>query len=65
MISRKLDPEVSLGQKGDREGEIRAFREAIRLQPNNALSHFNLGMALRERGDMNGEIAAYREVIRL
>jgi len=64
-VGRDLSIDLSLGQKGDREGEIRAYHEAIRLQPNNALAYFNLGVALGEKGEINGEIAAYREVIRL
>ena len=41
------------------------YREAIRLKPDYALAHYNLGIALRKKGDVDGAIAEYREVIRL
>ena len=44
---------------------IAEFREAIRLKPDDALAHFNLGNALHGSADVRGAIAAYREAIRL
>ena len=46
-------------------GAIAACREAIRLKPDLAEAHSNLGNALRESGDVRGAIAAWREAIRL
>jgi tetratricopeptide (TPR) repeat protein len=44
---------------------VAALREAIRLKPDDASAHTNLGNALSESGDVRGAIAAYREAIRL
>jgi serine/threonine-protein kinase len=44
---------------------IAAGRAAIRLEPDSAEVHFNLGNALYATGDMPGAIAANRAVIRL
>jgi Flp pilus assembly protein TadD len=53
------------GARGDAEAAISYFREAIRLDPRNALSHNHLGVALQNRGDSEGAIRCYREAIRL
>jgi tetratricopeptide (TPR) repeat protein len=44
---------------------IRTYREAIRLLPDTALAHADLGALLAEKGDADGAIAEYREAIRL
>ena len=44
---------------------VAACREAIRLRPDDAVAHNNLGNALHVSGDRPGAIAEYREVIRL
>jgi eukaryotic-like serine/threonine-protein kinase len=44
---------------------IAAYREAIRLQPENAGAHYNLGIALDSQGKVSEAIAAYRDAIRL
>jgi tetratricopeptide (TPR) repeat protein len=44
---------------------IAAYREAIRLRPDDARAHTNLGNALRDQGKVDEAIAAYREAIRL
>jgi tetratricopeptide (TPR) repeat protein len=49
---------------GDTDGAIAKYREAIRLNADYALAHYNLGVALGRKGDTDGEIAAYREAIR-
>lgn len=41
------------------------MREAIRLKPDDAEAHYNLGVALRARADLDGAITEYREAIRL
>ncbi len=50
---------------GDLPGAIAACREAIRLRPDDAEAHSNLGVALAGSGDLPGAIAAYREAIQL
>jgi tetratricopeptide (TPR) repeat protein len=41
------------------------FREAIRLNPGEAVTHQNLGVALRRQGKAAAAASAYREAIRL
>ena len=41
---------VALGSKGDLDGAIAEYREALRLNPNNDEAHVNLGVALGQQG---------------
>src|SRR4051794_38595169 len=41
---------VALKAKGDADGAIAAYREAIRLNKGFALAHCGLGVALRDKG---------------
>ncbi len=51
---------------GDLDGEIAAFREAIRLKPDDATTHSNLGSALCDGlRQYDAAIAEFREAIRL
>ena len=43
----------------------RQFREAVRLDPQNAGAHYNIAMIARARGDMPEAIARLREAVRL
>lgn len=54
-----------LSRKGDADGEIAEYREAVQINPGNAFLWLPLARALRERGDRDGSIVAYREAIRL
>ncbi len=61
-----------LKTRGDRAGAdaaldkaVEALREAIRLQPDLAYAHANLGVALMRQGKLDEAIAEYREAIRL
>ena len=61
-----------LGLRGDRAGAdaalekaVQALREAIRLQPDSAYAHANLGLALMRQGKLDEAIAEDREAIRL
>ena len=47
------------------EAAAAANREAIRLRPDDASAHFNLGYALNEQGKLAEAIAEYRTVIRI
>ena len=70
----KLSPELAaqhssqgmaLYRRGDWNGAVAEFQEAIRLYPYDAMTHSNLALALQKRGDRDGAIAQYREAIRL
>ena len=47
------------------EQAVAAHREAIRLKPDDAIAHNNLGLALDEQGKLDEAVAEYREAIRL
>ena len=51
---------VALGHKADLDGVIAEFREALRLNPNEAEAHFGLGLALEKKGDHQGALQEYR-----
>lgn len=55
----------ALDDKGDWDGAIAEYREALRLNPNYDTVHNNLGIALGHKGDTDGAIAEYREALRL
>jgi Flp pilus assembly protein TadD len=56
---------VALGNKGDWDGAIAEYREALRLNPNNDVAHTKLGVALADKGDWDGAIAEYHEALHL
>ena len=51
-----------MARTGDHAGAIAAHRTALRLRPDDALTHYNLGLALAKKGDPAGAIAPYRAV---
>ena len=44
---------------------LERFREALALDPEYALAHFNVGNALEALGDLEGALAAYRRTLEL
>jgi tetratricopeptide (TPR) repeat protein len=56
---------AALFKQGKLEEAVAAFREAIRLQPDDAGAHIYLGNALRMQGKLDEAVASYREAIRL
>ena len=42
---------MALAKKGDLDGAIAEFREALRLNPRNENAHVNLGVTLGRKGD--------------
>ena len=51
--------------KSKHDEAIAEYREAIRLKPDFAEAHNNLGNALQAKGKLDEAIAEYREAIRL
>ena len=54
----------ALDDKGDRDGAIAEYREALRVNPHYAKAHFNIGVELGRKGDLDGALAEYREAVR-
>ena len=49
--------------KGDLDGAIQNYREALKLNPDFPEAMYNLGVALQAKGDLDGAIAQYRAVL--
>ena len=62
---RPLQPRHRPGDQGKLEEAIAAYRTAIRLKPDYAEAHYNLGIALHDQGKLEEAIAEYRTAIRL
>jgi Flp pilus assembly protein TadD len=56
---------LSLHRAGDLEAAVKAYREAIALDPKNAEARSNLGAALAALGRYEEAIQSYREALRL
>ncbi len=55
----------ALLQSGDLAGAERELRETVRLDPNRAIAHANLGELHRARGETPAAIASYRRFLEL
>jgi len=51
--------------QGNLEAAVAACREVIRLAPDDAATHCNLGTALSRLGKLDGAVAAYHEALRI
>ena len=51
--------------KGDLDGSLDDYNEAIRLKPDEADAYYNRGITRKAKGDLNGAIDDYNEAIRL
>ena len=59
------DRGVTLGDKGDLDGAIAEYREALRLEPSFFFAHNNLGNDLAAKGDLDAAIAELRKAVLL
>jgi tetratricopeptide (TPR) repeat protein len=50
---------------GDYAKAIECYKNTVRLKPDSAEAHFNLGLAYDKAGDIEEAIKSYKEVIRL
>src|SRR5579863_5509099 len=55
---------IALQYKGDLEGAIKEYREALRLNSDSPVVRKNLGFALWAKGDFEGAASHLREVVR-
>ena len=51
--------------KGDYDAALASFKEAIRLNPDLFLAHYNLGALYGKKGQWDASIDSFKEVIRL
>ncbi len=65
LLHRHLANALYGGGKGDVQGAIAEYREALRLNPNDRDAHYALGNALLKKDDLDGAIAEYREALRI
>ena len=63
-IVRQIYGESLRDHEGDLEGAEREWREAVRLKPNNAFLHDNLGSTLKQRGDSENAESEHRKALR-
>ena len=54
-----------LEQKGQLDAAIRQYVAALRLKPDYARAHFNLGVALGRKGQVDPAIAELEETLKL
>jgi tetratricopeptide (TPR) repeat protein len=52
-------------RKGNLDGAIAEYREALRLKPGAKGAHNNFGLALNQRGDLDAALAELHEALRL
>jgi Flp pilus assembly protein TadD len=55
----------TLQERGDMDGAIAEFREAVKIAPDDAQPHLDLGLALRDKGDVEGAITSYRMTLHM
>lgn len=48
---------------GQCDEAIASYRSALQIEPKDAKTHFNLGVALGEKGDLAASIASYRDAL--
>ncbi len=51
--------------KGDYDAALASFKEAIRLNPDLFLAHFNLGVTYGKKGQWDASIDSFKEAVRL
>jgi Flp pilus assembly protein TadD len=57
--------EANLQIKGDLNGAMTDYNQAIKLNPNNARAYTNRGNAKRKEGDLDGAMADYTRAAKL
>ncbi|MGD1154310.1 MAG: hypothetical protein ABSA41_00605 [Terriglobia bacterium] len=59
------EPQQRIGARQSRGGEIAEAREVLRLNPNNGLAHFGIGIAPEVKGDRQGAQEEFRAAYEL
>jgi len=61
----RVNKGVSLDNLGLYDEAIREYKEALRINPELAEAHLNLGIALKAKEDMEGAIREFREALKI
>ncbi|HDN79272.1 MAG TPA: tetratricopeptide repeat protein [Chloroflexi bacterium] len=60
-----IEKGIEYARQGKLDEAVAEFKEAIRLEPDNAKAHYNLGLVYDKQGQFDQAIAEYKEAIRL
>jgi cytochrome c-type biogenesis protein CcmH/NrfG len=52
---------AELDHQGDLDGSVAEYRQAVRVDPSDAVAHYRLGRALRDRGDSDTALEELRQ----
>lgn len=52
-------------EKGDLEGALEDYNDAIRLDPNSAATFLSRGLARKEKGDLEGALRDFDQAVRI
>ncbi len=63
--SRLSDPGLAFEQNGEMDEAIVEYQKALRIKPDYALAHNNLGYVLLKKGEVEEAIVQFEEVVRL
>ncbi len=69
LLSQSIDRLFRQGNAAQARGNFseaeRVFRQIIKINPNDAKAHNNLGIALRQQGKLDEAIASYQQAIKI
>jgi tetratricopeptide (TPR) repeat protein len=60
-----IDTGNSLSEKGDFDNAILCYREVLKLNPTDAITYNNLGVAYQMKGQINEAIINYQKAIKI
>ena len=55
----------ALAGKGDLDAAIDSYKQALKIKPDYAEAHYNIGKALKEKGDLDAAIDNYKQALKI
>ena len=52
-------------KKGDLEGAIDSYKQALKIKPDYADAYFGMGNALKDKGDLDAAIDSYKQALKI